>query len=69
MYLDLVHVHNSFGGPLGAQTVADALIQSHAVELAVVRRPPPERAGNGNIATNVRQRSESSGTVKHSVLI
>lgn len=50
VYLDLIHVHDSLGGPLGAQAVADALIQSHAVELAVVRRPPPESTGKGNIA-------------------
>lgn len=52
MYLDLVHVHDSLGGSLGAQTVADALIQSHAVELAVVRRPPPESTEKGNIDQN-----------------
>lgn len=53
VYLDLIHVHDRLGGPLGAQTVADALIQSHAIELAVVGRPPPESTEKGNMALNM----------------
>lgn len=57
-YLDLIHVQDSPGGSLGAQAVADALIQSHAIELAVVRRPPPENTGTGNKICDKDQRAQ-----------
>lgn len=44
LYLDLIHVHNSPGGSLSAQAVADPLVQSHAIELTVVRCLPPYRS-------------------------
>lgn len=40
-YLDLVHVHDGPGGSLRAQAEADALVQRHAVELAVISCSPP----------------------------
>lgn len=58
VYLDLIHVHDSPGGSLGAQTVADALLQSHAIELAVVCRPPPENTGTWNKICDKDQRAQ-----------
>lgn len=66
-HLDLIHVHDGLGGSLGPQTVADALIQSHAVKLAVVRCPPAESTGKGSIVQNMWQSSESINAVKHGV--
>lgn len=48
-YLDLVHVHDGPGGSLGAEPVADPLVQGHPVQLAVVgRRPPVGAADSGD---------------------
>lgn len=46
-HLHLVHVHDGLGGSLGAQPVADPLVQGHPVQLAVVGRPPPAGAADG----------------------
>lgn len=45
-HLHLVHVHDGPGGSLGAQPVADPLVQGHPVQLAVVGRRPPAGAAD-----------------------